>query len=38
MRIGVYGTFKANCTTSDFDVYRNGAGRAFGGAKIGLVL
>lgn len=38
MRIGVYGTYKINCTTSDFDVYKNCAGRCFLGAKIGFVL
>lgn len=38
MRIGVYGTYKINCTTSDFDVYKKVAGRMFLGAKIGIVL
>lgn len=38
MRIGVYGTYKINCTTSDYDVYVKCAGRMFLGAKIGIVL
>ena len=38
MRIGVYGTYKINCTTSDYDVYKECAGRCFLGAKIGIVL
>lgn len=38
MRIGVYGTYKINCTTSDYDVYGKCAGRMFLGAKIGIVL
>ncbi len=38
MRIGVYGTYKINCTTSDYDVYKSVAGRMFLGAKIGIVL
>lgn len=38
MRIGVYGTYKINCTTSDYDVYKNGAGHCFLGAKIGFVI
>lgn len=38
MRIGVYGTYKINCTTGDYDVYKNSAGRCFLGAKIGIVL
>lgn len=38
MRIGVYGTYKINCTTGDYDVYKNCAGRCFLGAKIGFVL
>lgn len=38
MKIGVYGTYKINCTTSDYDVYKNCAGRCFLGAKIGFVL
>ena len=37
LRIGVYGTYKINCTTGDFDVYDQ-AGRAFFGAKIGVIL
>lgn len=38
MRIGVYGTYKINCTPSDYDVYKIVAGRMFLGAKIGIVL
>lgn len=38
LRIGVYGMYKINCTTSDFDVYKMAAGRMFLGAKIGVVL
>lgn len=38
MRIGVYGTYKINCTAGDYDVYKNCAGRCFLGAKIGFVL
>lgn len=38
LRMGVYGIFKVNCTTSDYDVYKGGAGRTFIGVKIGVVL
>ena len=38
IRIGVYGAYKINCTTSDYDVYKECAGRCFLGAKIGFVL
>lgn len=38
MRIGVYGRYKLNCTPGDYDVYTHSAGRAFLGAKIGVVL
>ena len=38
IRTGVYGTYKINCTTSNYDVYKNCAGRCFLGAKIGIVL
>lgn len=38
VRIGVYGTYKINCTTGDVDVYKLSAGRCFLGAKIGFVL
>lgn len=38
MRIGVYGTYKINCTTDGYDVYKYSAGRCFLGAKIGFVL
>lgn len=38
MRIGVYATYKINCTTSDYDVYHKVAGRMFLGAQIGIVL
>lgn len=38
MRIGVYGTYKINCITSGYDVYKDCVGRCFLGAKIGLVL
>lgn len=38
MRIGVYGTYKINCTTGTCDVYKKYAGRCFLGAKIGVVL
>lgn len=36
MRIGVYATYKINCTTSGYDIYKNIAGRMFFGAKIGV--
>lgn len=39
MRIGVYGKYKINCTTGDYDAYgKGGAGRMFLGAKIGFVI
>lgn len=38
MRIGVYGTYKINCTTGTYDVYKQSAGRCFFGAKIGIVI
>lgn len=38
MRIGVYGTYKINCTTGTYDVYKLSAGRCFLGAKIGIVI
>ncbi|MGN0236875.1 MAG: hypothetical protein ACI4AK_02125 [Lepagella sp.] len=38
LRIGVYGIYKVNCTTTDFDIYKLSAGRMFAGAKIGIVL
>lgn len=38
MRIGVYGTYKINCTPGDYDVYENEAGHCFLGAKLGIVL
>lgn len=38
MRIGVYGTYKINCTRGTYDVYKRSAGRCFLGAKIGIVL
>lgn len=38
MRIGVYGTYKVNCTKGTYDVYGLSAGRCFLGAKIGIVL
>lgn len=38
MRIGVYGTYKINCTAGDYDVYQKSAGRFFLGAKIGFVI
>lgn len=38
MRIGVYGTYKINCTTGSYDVYKNSVGRCLLGAKIGLVI
>lgn len=37
IRIGVYGKYKINCTSSEFDVYKE-AGKCFLGAKIGFVL
>lgn len=37
MRIGIYGRYKANCSTSDFDVYKNQIGRFTAGVKIGLI-
>lgn len=38
MRIGVYCTYKINCTAGAYDVYRQSAGRFFMGAKLGVVL
>lgn len=38
IRIGVYGTYKINCTPGKYDVYKQSAGRCFLGAKIGVVL
>lgn len=38
MRIGVYVTYKINCTTGTYDVYGHSAGRCFLGAKIGVIL
>lgn len=38
MRFGIYGTYKINCTPSDYDVYAHCAGTMFFGAKIGIVL
>lgn len=38
MRIGVYGTYKINCTAGSYDVYKLSAGRFVLGAKIGVVL
>ncbi len=38
IRIGVYGTYKINCTTGTYDVYKQSAGHCFLGAKIGVVL
>lgn len=38
MRIGVYGTYKINCTPGRHDIYKDSAGRCFLGAKIGIVL
>lgn len=38
LRIGVYATYKINCTTSELDVYKNNAGRMYLGAKIGIVI
>ena len=38
MRIGVYGQYKINCTTGEYDIYKQSAGRVFLGAKIGVVL
>lgn len=38
LRIGVYGTYKVNCTTGNYDVYKQSAGRCFLGAKIGVVI
>lgn len=37
MRIGVYATYKINCTAGEYDIYKNSA-RFFLGAKIGVVL
>lgn len=37
MRIGVYGTYKINCTSGDHNVYTE-AGKCFLGAKIGFIL
>ena len=37
LRIGVYAKYKINCTTGDFDVYKETAGRMFLGAKIGVI-
>lgn len=38
MRIGIYGSYKINCTTDAYDLYQQFEGRAFFGAKIGIVL
>lgn len=38
MRIGVFGAFRINCTTSEIDMYKNYTGRLLAGAKIGIVL
>lgn len=38
LRLGIHGIYKINCTTGDYDVYGCCAGRAFLGAKIGVVL
>lgn len=38
MRIGVYGKYKINCSTSGFDVYKECVGRAFIGGKISIVI
>lgn len=37
MRIGVYGTYRVNCTTSEVDI-TNSNGNFFAGAKIGVIL
>ena len=37
LRIGVYGTYKINCTSSDYDVCKQ-SGHMFLGAKIGIVI
>lgn len=37
MRIGFYGQLKNNCTPGKYDIYSNGLGRFFLGAKIGVV-
>ncbi len=38
IRIGVYGTYKINCTPGTYDVYKKCAGHCFLGAKIGFVI
>lgn len=38
VRISVYGKYKINCSTSDFDVYKEDVGQAFIGGKISVVI
>ena len=38
MRVGVYGTYKINCSTDNQDVYRYAIGRFILGAKIAVVI
>lgn len=38
MRLGVYGTYKINCTKGDHNIYEYPVGRFFIGAKIGVVI
>lgn len=38
MRIGLYATYKINCTPQDYDVYKYEAGRAFAGVRLGIIL
>lgn len=38
VRLGVYGKYKINCSTSGFDVYKDCVGRAFIGGKISVVI
>lgn len=38
LRIGAYGKFKYNCSTSNGDIYRSHMGRTFIGGKISVIL
>ena len=38
IRLGVYGKYKINCNTSDFDVYAKSVGRAFIGGKLSVII
>lgn len=38
IRLGVYGKYKINCSTSDYDVYARSVGRAFIGGKLSVII